>query len=222
MPRLVNLHQILFEAPVEKWLKHSRQSEYQQEGALMLFAWGRKLQDLWVLTACSLPIKMIVLNWNCFQKKPWFLSKYLKPMRIGHRCEQHFDHLHLYFDTLFVNFYRFYLRKFKDNRYRRGLETWPQAKTSKSGHCILFYFFRRVRATSMTQHQVENTRVHFWTFLLVSDKDLNKQIVALCDQIEKFVALAFIAVMRGCSFPSSNASNSSFRLGTFFPISGST
>ena len=34
----------------------------------------------------------------------------------------------------------------------------------------LFYsfFFRRVRATSMTQRRVENTRVHFWTFLPVS------------------------------------------------------
>ena len=47
------------------------------------------------------------------------------------------------------------------NRYRRGLETCPQAKTSKSGHAILFSSFRRVRATSMTQHRVENTRVHF-------------------------------------------------------------
>ena len=37
------------------------------------------------------------------------------------------------------------------NRYRRGLETCPQAKTSKGGHAIFFYFFRRVRATSMTQ-----------------------------------------------------------------------
>ena len=45
------------------------------------------------------------------------------------------------------------------NRYRRGLKTLPQAKTSKSGHAIFFSFFRRVRATSMTQCQVENTRV---------------------------------------------------------------
>ena len=52
----------------------------------------------------------------------------------------------------------------KINRYRRGLETCPQAKTSKSGHAIFFSFFRRVRATSMTQRQVENTRVKFWTF----------------------------------------------------------
>ena len=33
-----------------------------------------------------------------------------------------------------------------------------------------FSFFRRVRATSMTQCQVEKTRVHFWTFSLVSVK----------------------------------------------------
>ena len=31
-------------------------------------------------------------------------------------------------------------------------------------------FFRRVRATSMTQRRVENTRVHFWTFSRVSVK----------------------------------------------------
>ena len=31
-------------------------------------------------------------------------------------------------------------------------------------------FFRRVRATSMTQRRVQNTRVHFWTFLPVSVK----------------------------------------------------
>ena len=28
--------------------------------------------------------------------------------------------------------------------------------------------FRRVRATSMTQRRLENTRVHFWTFSPVS------------------------------------------------------
>ena len=54
------------------------------------------------------------------------------------------------------------------NRYRRGLETCPQAKTSKSGHAIFFFFSeaseRRVR------HRVENTRVHFWTFSPVSVK----------------------------------------------------
>ena len=54
------------------------------------------------------------------------------------------------------------------NRYRRGLETCPQPKTSKSGHALSFSFFRRVRATSMTQRRVENTRVHFWTFPPVS------------------------------------------------------
>ena len=58
--------------------------------------------------------------------------------------------------------------KFTVNRYRRGLETCPQAKTSKSGQAILFSFFRRFRATSMTQRRVKNTRVHFWTFLSVS------------------------------------------------------
>ena len=47
------------------------------------------------------------------------------------------------------------------NRYRRGLETCPQAKTSKCGRAIFFSFFRRVRATSMTQRRVENTRVYF-------------------------------------------------------------
>ena len=56
------------------------------------------------------------------------------------------------------------------NRYRRGLETCPQAKTSKSGREYFLLFFRRVRATSMTQRRVENTRVHFWTFSPVSVK----------------------------------------------------
>ena len=56
------------------------------------------------------------------------------------------------------------------NRYRRGLETCPQAKTSKSGHAISSLFSRRVRATSITQRRVENTRVHFWT---VSPKSVN-------------------------------------------------
>ena len=54
------------------------------------------------------------------------------------------------------------------NRYRRGLEACPQAKTSKSGHAIFFYFVRRVRATSMTQRRIDNSRVHFWTFSPVS------------------------------------------------------
>ena len=57
---------------------------------------------------------------------------------------------------------------FRVNRYRRGLETCTQSKPSKSGHAIFLSFFRRVRATSMTQRRVENTRVHFWTFSPVS------------------------------------------------------
>ena len=58
-------------------------------------------------------------------------------------------------------------------RFRPGLETCVQAKTSKSGHAMFFSFFRRIRATSMTQHRVENTRVHFWTFspVLVNPKN---------------------------------------------------
>ena len=55
-------------------------------------------------------------------------------------------------------------------RYRRGLETCPQANLAKSGRAIFFFFFRRVRATSMTQRGVENFRVHFWTFSPVSIK----------------------------------------------------
>ena len=62
------------------------------------------------------------------------------------------------------------------NRYRRGLETCPQAKTSKSGHAF-FFFFRRVRATSMTQRRVENTRVHFSTFSPVSVNQYDKKYV---------------------------------------------
>ena len=56
------------------------------------------------------------------------------------------------------------------NRCRRGLETCPQANLAKMSHAIFFSFFQRVRATSMTQHRVENTRVHFWTFSPVSVK----------------------------------------------------
>ena len=37
-------------------------------------------------------------------------------------------------------------------------------KRPKVDASIFLLFFRRVRATSMTQHRVENTRVHFWTF----------------------------------------------------------
>ena len=52
------------------------------------------------------------------------------------------------------------------NRYRRGLETCPQAKTSKSGHAILFSFFRRVRATSMSQYWVEKySRTFLYVFV---------------------------------------------------------
>ena len=43
-------------------------------------------------------------------------------------------------------------------------------KTSKSGHAIFFAFIRRVRATSLTQRRVENSRVQFWTFSPVSVK----------------------------------------------------
>ena len=43
------------------------------------------------------------------------------------------------------------------NRYRRRLETCPQAKTSKSGHAIFHSFFRRVRATSMTRYRTRKT-----------------------------------------------------------------
>ena len=53
------------------------------------------------------------------------------------------------------------------NRYRRGLETSPQAKTSKSGHSIFFYF------SDASERRVwlsEITRVHFWTFSPVSFK----------------------------------------------------
>ena len=56
------------------------------------------------------------------------------------------------------------------NRYRRGLETCPQAKTFKIGREYFLLFFRCVQATSMTQRRVENTRVHFWTFSSVSVK----------------------------------------------------
>ena len=52
------------------------------------------------------------------------------------------------------------------NRYRRGPKTCPQAKTSKSGHAIFSLFSRRVRAMSMTQRRVENTRVYFGRFRL--------------------------------------------------------
>ena len=70
-----------------------------------------------------------------------------------------------------------WLRRSFFNRYRRGLETCQQAKTSKSRHAISFSFFRRVQVTSMTQRGVENTRVHFWTFSPVSvNKNLDRDL----------------------------------------------
>ena len=56
------------------------------------------------------------------------------------------------------------------NRYRRGLETCPRAKTFKSGNAVFSFFSDLLRATSMTQRRVENSRVHFWTFSPVSVK----------------------------------------------------
>ena len=73
---------------------------------------------------------------------------------------------------IFLGIRRYPFSNLKDksqvNRYRRGLETCPQANTSKSGHVFFFSFYRRVRRTSRTQRRVENTRVHFWTFPPVS------------------------------------------------------
>ena len=43
------------------------------------------------------------------------------------------------------------------NRYRRGLETCPQANMAKMSTLFSSLFFRRVRATSMTQRRAENT-----------------------------------------------------------------
>ena len=43
-------------------------------------------------------------------------------------------------------------------------------KRPKVDALFSFIFFRRVRAMSMTQRRVENTRVHFWTFSPVSVK----------------------------------------------------
>ena len=54
------------------------------------------------------------------------------------------------------------------NRYRRGLETCPQAKASKSGHAFFFSF------SDASERRVENTRVHFWTFSPVSVKCFQK------------------------------------------------
>ena len=60
------------------------------------------------------------------------------------------------------------LRVNNHNRYRRELETCPQANMAESGREYFLLFLRRVRATSMTQRRVEDTRVHFWTFSPVS------------------------------------------------------
>ena len=68
------------------------------------------------------------------------------------------------------------------NRYRRGLETCPQAKTFKSGHAFFFSFFGRFRATSMTQRRVENNRVHFWTYSPVSVKSYFKNFARRCHE----------------------------------------
>ena len=43
-------------------------------------------------------------------------------------------------------------------------------KWTQRHHAIFFSFFRRIRATSVTQRRVENTRVHIWTFSPVSAK----------------------------------------------------
>ena len=43
------------------------------------------------------------------------------------------------------------------NRYRRGLETCPQATLAKMSTLFSSLFFQRVRATSMTQRRAENT-----------------------------------------------------------------
>ena len=47
------------------------------------------------------------------------------------------------------------------DRYKRGLETGPQANLHQSGREYFHLFFQRLRATSMTHRRVENTRVHF-------------------------------------------------------------
>ena len=56
----------------------------------------------------------------------------------------------------------------KLKQYRRGLETCSPANLAKSGREYFLLFFRRVRATSMTQRRVEKTRVHLLTFSPVS------------------------------------------------------
>ena len=46
------------------------------------------------------------------------------------------------------------------NGYKRGIETCPQVNLHQSGREYFLLFFRRVRATSMTQRRVEHTRIH--------------------------------------------------------------
>ena len=81
------------------------------------------------------------------------------------------------------------------NRYRRWVETCLQAKTSNSGHAIFFFFFWRVRATSMTQRRVANTRVHFWTFppVLVNEIWIWNKFWALADIAEEDLYILLIA-----------------------------
>ena len=52
-------------------------------------------------------------------------------------------------------------------------------KWTQRHHAIYLSNFQRVRATSMTQRQVENTPVHFWTFSPVSVKvfDIIKDLI---------------------------------------------
>ena len=91
-----------------------------------------------------------IQTWSLFRfEEFWELWTFLLLMILDESCQQDFLRLD---QNSFVN------------RYRWWLETCSKAKTSKSGHAITFSFFRRVQATSMTQHRVENTRVHFRTF----------------------------------------------------------
>ena len=74
-----------------------------------------------------------------------------------------------------LNFFDF---KNDFNRYRRGLDTCAQAKTSKSGHAFFFSFFRRVRATSMTQPEskiLASTFGRFCLYRLRNELKLNKR-----------------------------------------------
>ena len=58
--------------------------------------------------------------------------------------------------------------KVRLNRYREDSKLVPTRKRPKVDASIFLLFFRRVRATNMSQRRVENTRVHFWTFSPVS------------------------------------------------------